>query len=302
MDKSGRIIASSYRGCRWRPWLRHQRRYATASEPSSQTPLRAAPPIRFTNRADQFARPRTESKTTGSRPPYDPILRHLRVIPASPSYFTATPRYMDDMLHLMSLIRKYKLLPLASALEAPHVAWKTLVEYKTQVAESVGERAYSKLVQMLKRLNSIHPSLLPREVEQTLNRFKRLVQPIINRGRPIRIDSIGRTRAVGRRKTSHAVVFLVEGEGQCMVNGRSLTEYFGRLHDRESALWALKVTQRLDKYNIWAKVSGGGTTGQAEAITLGVAKAIIGHEPDLKPALRKCESPELLGLPKDLLY
>ena len=52
-------------------------------------------------------------------------------------------------------------------------------------------------------------------------------------------------------------------------------------------MWPLQATQRLDKYNIWAIAKGGGTTGQAEAITLGLAKALMVHEPDLKPALRK---------------
>ena len=48
-----------------------------------------------------------------------------------------------------------------------------------------------------------------------------------------------------------------------------------------------KATQRLDKYNVWALTKGGGTTGQAEAITLAVAKALLAHEPALKPALRR---------------
>ena len=43
----------------------------------------------------------------------------------------------------------------------------------------------------------------------------------------------------------------------------------------------------MDKYNVWAVVKGGGTTGQAEAITLGAARALLAHEPDLKPALRR---------------
>ncbi|KAH9828232.1 37S ribosomal protein S9, mitochondrial, partial [Teratosphaeria destructans] len=94
-------------------------------------------------------------------------------------------------------------------------------------------------------------------------------------------------RAVGRRKSSRAIVALVEGEGEALVNERSLSDYFGRVHDRESAVWALKATGRLDKYNVWALVKGGGTTGQAEAITLAVAKALLAHEPDLKPALRR---------------
>jgi len=82
-------------------------------------------------------------------------------------------------------------------------------------------------------------------------------------------------------------VWLVEGEGEVLINGRPLNEAFGRIHDRESAIWALKQTERMGKYNIFALVSGGGTTGQAEAMALGVAKALMVHEPMLKPALRR---------------
>ena len=77
---------------------------------------------------------------------------------------------------------------------------------------------------------------------------------------------------------------VVEGIKQ---GGKTLAEAFGRIHDRESAIWALKATDRMDKYNVWALVSGGGTTGQAEALTLAVGKALLAHEPGLKPALRR---------------
>jgi len=101
------------------------------------------------------------------------------------------------------------------------------------------------------------------------------------------VDEDGRAYAYGRRKSSRAQVWLVEGEGEVLVNGKSLVDVFSRIHDRESALWALKSTARLDKYNVWIKVHGGGTTGQAEAITLAVGKALMVHEPALKPALRR---------------
>jgi small subunit ribosomal protein S9 len=104
------------------------------------------------------------------------------------------------------------------------------------------------------------------------------------------IDELGRAKGVGRRKTSSAVAWLVEGEGEVLVNGKSLSEFFGRLHHRESAVWALKATQRLDKYNVFALVQGGGLTGQAEAMTLAVAKSLLVHEPALKPALRRGKS------------
>jgi len=140
---------------------------------------------------------------------------------------------------------------------------------------------------------------MPEEVNTALDRFKRTLQPFLNKPKPILIDQYGRARASGRRKSSTASVYVVEGTGEAMVNGKTLTDYFGRLHDRESAVWALKATQRLDKYNVWAVTSGGGTTGQAESIMLAVTKGLMAHEPDLKPALRLGKFGPLSGQRED---
>ena len=277
-----RAITSTRRRCPC------SRQYATGQD-SHQDPIRAAPPIAFSSNRDQFSRQRPRAEFVRGNERRAPLLDRIRIIPASPSYFTATPRYTDDLLHLLSLSRKYLLLPKVASAEAPRVAWKTLEQYRTELGEPVRQKGYGQLVVQLKRLNLIHPSLMPMEVETALTRYKRRVQPNLNLPKPIVVDAQGRTRAVGRRKSSQAVVVLVEGEGECLVNGRSLSEYFGRLTDRESAMFPLKATGRLDKYNIWAIAKGGGTTGQAEAITLGLAKALMAHEPDLKPALRKGE-------------
>lgn len=267
--------------------------------PAQGEPVRAAAPIRFSSNKNQFSggRPRAEliendgygftDRGAGRGSGDSRQMRNIRIIPASPSYFTATPRMTDDMLFLSQLLRKYQTLPVLPPGEAPRVAWKTRQQYKIEVLEPVRAKDYNMILELLKRLNYIHPSLIPTEVTQTLEKYKRLVQPHLNKPKPIEIDQYGRARAVGKRKTSTAAVFLVEGEGKCLINNKSLTNYFGRLHDRESAVWALKATERLDKYNVWAVVRGGGLTGQAEAITLGVAKALLAHEPDLKPALRR---------------
>ena len=131
---------------------------------------------------------------------------------------------------------------------------------------------------------------MPREVRKTLDFYKRnLDRSAVNR-RPAVIDEDGKAFQVGRRKSSTAKVFIVQGEGQVLVNEKSLNAAFARPHDRDSALWALRATDRLDKYNVWALVSGGGTTGQAEAVALATAKALLVFEPDLKPALRRGES------------
>lgn len=278
--------------------LQPSRQYATPTEGNTQGDFRAAPPISFTSDPNQFSalgsnrKPQRDGKASSGgrqrgRDSSDDLLRRVRVVPASPSYFTATPYYTDDLLHLASLLRRHQLLPVLAPGFAPRVAWKTYANYKTEVMEPVKAARYNRILELLKRLNYIHPSVMPSEVSSALERFKRSIQPHLNQPKPIVVDRDGKSRAVGRRKESSAVCFVVEGEGECMVNGRSLSEYFARLHDRESALWALKATQRLDKYNVWVVVRGGGTTGQAEAITLGVAKALLAHEPDLKPALRR---------------
>lgn len=132
--------------------------------------------------------------------------------------------------------------------------------------------------------------MMPKELAEAMEIYKRDVQPDPKARDPGIIDEDGRAYGIGRRKSSSAKVYLVQGEGEVLVNGKSINSVFGRIHDRESALWPLKATQRIDKYNVWALVKGGGTTGQAEAITLGVARALMVHEPALKPALRRGES------------
>jgi small subunit ribosomal protein S9 len=169
------------------------------------------------------------------------------------------------------------------------VAWKTIDQYRIMTNEPVKTQRYHKMLHILRRLNCIHPSLMPEEVSQAMLRYKKAVQPGDVKPKPGVIDELGRAKGVGRRKTSSAVAWLVEGEGEALINGKSLSQFFGRLHHRESAVWALKATHRLDKYNLFGLVQGGGLTGQAEAMTLAVAKALLVHEPALKPALRRGE-------------
>lgn len=224
------------------------------------------------------------------------ILRTLRVVPASPSYFSAKPTFSDDYLSLSALLRKVATLPTIPNAEAPKVAWKTVEQYRIMTNEPVKTQRFHKMLHILRRLNCIHPQLMPEEVVQAMKRYKKPSQPGDVKPKPGVIDELGRAKGVGRRKTSSAVAWLVEGEGEALINGQSLSAFFGRLHHRESAVWALKATQRLDKYNLFGLVQGGGSTGQAEAMTLAVAKALLVHEPALKPALRRGEFDNPLSL------
>ncbi|KAF2466281.1 uncharacterized protein BDR25DRAFT_306130 [Lindgomyces ingoldianus] len=236
----------------------------------------AAPPINF-----------EQQDAKGGKGGGKQLLRTLRVVPASPSYFSAKPTFTDDFISLQALLRKVATLPVVPPSEAPKVAWKTIDQYRIMTNEPVKTQRFHKMIHILRRLNCIHPSLMPEEVLQAMQRYKKASQPGDIKPKPGIIDELGRAKGVGRRKTSSAVAWLVEGEGEVLINGKSLTQFFGRLHDRESVVWALKATQRLDKYNVWGLTAGGGVTGQAEALTLAVAKALLVHEPALKPALRR---------------
>lgn len=216
-----------------------------------------------------------------------PNLLNARLVPASPSYFTRQPSFTDGLIKLRSLLRKHETMPTLSSTDIPRVAWRTTAQFRLVIGEQVSAAKYHKALQLLRRLNRIHPALRSGELQRTMEIYKSDIQPHDVQRRPQLVDSNGRASGVGRRKTSSAKVFLVQGSGEILVNGKSINSVFGRIHDRESAMWALKATQRLDKYNVWALVKGGGTTGQAEALTLGTAKALMVHEPALKPILRR---------------
>lgn len=209
------------------------------------------------------------------------------MVPASPAYFSAQPGFVDGWLRLQALQGQYSGLPRVKAADAERVAWRTLQEYRNSIGEEVRRTKYYRVIEILQDLHRIHPSLMPASVKEAIEFYKRDVNPYQNVVKPAVIDSLGRSLGAGKRKASSARAWLVEGTGEVLINGKSLPEHFGRIHDRESAIWPLKATDRIGKYNLWALVQGGGTTGQAEALTLAVAKALMAHEPALKPALRR---------------
>jgi small subunit ribosomal protein S9 len=84
----------------------------------------------------------------------------------------------------------------------------------------------------------------------------------------------------GRRKTAVARVRLLPGEGQIVVNGRSLTEHFGNAINEADVRLPFRVTGNDGRYNVMIKVEGGGVTGQAGAIRHGIARALLEVDPD----------------------
>ncbi len=103
---------------------------------------------------------------------------------------------------------------------------------------------------------------------------------------------------IGRRKTSVARIFMKEGTGEITVNGRKFEEYFPVLTHRVDILKPFNVTGTTGKYDVKVNVTGGGLTGQAGAIRLAIARALLQVDPEyraqLKPAKLLTRDPRMV--------
>ncbi len=96
----------------------------------------------------------------------------------------------------------------------------------------------------------------------------------------------GRFHAVGRRKRAVARVYIKRGSGEWKINGRSLADYFPRPAYQVEAEKPMQATETMGEYDVVVNVSGGGLTGQAGAIQLGLARALLTEDEDRRVALR----------------
>lgn len=94
-------------------------------------------------------------------------------------------------------------------------------------------------------------------------------------------------QTTGRRKRSVARVRFRDGSGQVTLNGKPLESYFPTMAARIRVMEPLNLTQSQGRYDIVATLDGGGTTGQADALRLGIARALVELDPDLRGELKK---------------
>jgi small subunit ribosomal protein S9 len=93
---------------------------------------------------------------------------------------------------------------------------------------------------------------------------------------------------VGRRKEATARVRLYSGgSGEVVINDKPLTEYFVREGDAARLMEPLETVGMQSRFNVSVKVTGGGVTGQSGAVRLGIARALLKVDPELRPVLRK---------------
>jgi small subunit ribosomal protein S9 len=96
-----------------------------------------------------------------------------------------------------------------------------------------------------------------------------------------------RFEATGRRKTSVARVRMRPGSGQIIINGRSVEDYLRRDALEMIMVQPLQITETRDKFDILINSNGGGLRGQAGAMSLGIARALLSYDPTMRTALKR---------------
>ena len=108
-------------------------------------------------------------------------------------------------------------------------------------------------------------------------------QPVAKKKEP---DKGGFIWGTGRRKSSVARVRIKPGSGNMVINNRKVEEYFKRVQDINSVTSPLKAVSMENSLDVFVNVNGGGTTGQAGAVVLGIARALKDYDPSLLKSLR----------------
>lgn len=228
-----------------------------------------------------------------------------RIIPTLPTFYSANPVHENNINRLEYLLSKYSRIPHKIIINDPlamsktnqvPVHWLTLEEYREVTGSGVRLKPtqYKQLIYYLNKLNGLDPELINEEVKSEMDRYNR-DKLISSKGKSIHdgvykipeLDSQGRSIAVGRRKSASAKCYTVRGEGLILINDRPLNDYFVNIKDRESIMYPLQVIQGVGKFNVYALTSGGGPTGQADAISLALGKSLLAFNPLWKSRLHK---------------
>ena len=108
-----------------------------------------------------------------------------------------------------------------------------------------------------------------------------------NNPKKVKLDFKESRYATGRRKKSIAKIWIKKGTGKFYVNNINMANYFIRSNHQTMVLKPLEIVKRSNEFDIKCKVKGGGLSGQAGAIILGISRALLKYEPELKPILKK---------------
>ncbi len=130
----------------------------------------------------------------------------------------------------------------------------------------------------------IDPNTFGSAQQADANTLPRSLQKLAQRR--LKPDKGGFIWGTGRRKSAVARVRIKPGKGDLLVNQRKIHDYFKREQDRQAVMAPLKAVNAETNFDIFVNVQGGGTTGQAGAVVLGIARALTNNDPSLLKPLR----------------
>lgn len=219
-------------------------------------------------------------------------LNKIRTTPTLMTFYGGNPIHESNMNHLRMLLRKYQYLP-TKPLSDEELQSRKFLGYeaykeRTQSGTRVKKIHYRDLISSLNRLRTIDSQLMPVEVINTLNSYYSTSINKTAMSKKIKqLDEFGRAKAQAKRKAALAKIYLVKGDGSILINGKSAVEYFTNVYARKNLVYPFQVVEQEGQYNVFAEVSGGGYTGQSEAVMYAIAKALVVFNPLLKPRLSK---------------
>jgi small subunit ribosomal protein S9 len=217
-------------------------------------------------------------------------------------------------------------LPPSLAIPTPRASWLSALDLSGNMATHLKTAQYRRITSLLNELATLREIARRGEqaevmatIGETLRAYERpeAAGSAAAGSRPDgKIDNYGRSVSVGKRKESSARVWMIrtkpvevgqktdesttsleawrkiEGENvvpqtEVLINSRPIHKHFPRPADRELIMRPLRLTGLIGHYNIFALTSGGGTTGQAGAVALGVARGLATHRPELREILQK---------------
>lgn len=247
--------------------------------------------------------------------------------PASPQFFTGRPTYFEAISTLQqslksaqAALRRDHIYPLPNTLptlQPPRASWISAEHLGTLLRTNIRTNTHRDVLELLNELHTLRHVAdlsgrheLVSSLDNTLRAYERETRDS-GKGEKIAgsgVDELGRAYGMGRRKESSARVWMVptkqpaqaeEGTSEShqspiptseiLINHLPLPVHFPRLADRDIILRPLRLTGLIGAFNIFALVRGGGTSGQAGAVSLAVARALANLKEDVTDVLRAGE-------------
>lgn len=255
-----------------------------------------------------------------------PLPLEPRPKPEEKTFFTGRPAFTQRILDLERTIGESKdqlrtahIYPLPSSLPAPQpprVAWKSAANLGGIFETELRTNQYRRVTSLLNELHQLRTvaalvgeSDVSESIDAVLALYERPARatPTDQQKEGDGLDEFGRSYSFGRRKESHARAWIIQSPSslpildqvepststiptsEILINSLPLTAHFPRTADREIITRPFKLTGLLGAFNVFALARGGGTSGQAGAVALAIARGLVIHRPETREVLEAGE-------------